>query len=86
MGNVEYGSKLYSDLKSSLPDDVFKKKYGHLKAAPRPVTKTAPKKNGLGGDKIGEAMAEHKSRANMFGANPSGMVDLKAVAKKLIKS
>ena len=84
MGGLTYGSKTYNDIKNSLPDEAFKKKYGHLKAPQkREVSKNIPKSTGLGGDKIADAVANHKSRASMFGNNSSGVVDLKAVGKKL---
>ena len=82
MGNVTYGSKLYSDLKSSLPDDVFKKKYGHLKAKERAVVqqpKAPVKKSGLGSDSLADAIKHRQGMSKMFG----GGLDLKEVGKRL---
>ena len=84
MSDPVYGSKTYNDIKNSLPDDVFKEKFGHIREPQkREVSKNIPKSTGLGGDKIADAIADQKSRAKMLGNNPSGVVDLKSVSKKL---
>ena len=53
MNNVKYGSKLYNDLKSSLPDEVFAKKYVSLKPAPKVMPKKATGR-GLGGQNLAD--------------------------------
>ena len=78
MGDMKYGSKLYNDIKGSLPSDVFAKKYGHIKppvVKMKPTVKVKPKQSGLGaGKNLDELMKVEKKRRSVMSSGIGGIV------------
>jgi hypothetical protein len=94
MQELEYGSTMYNDLKSSLPDDVFAKKFKII------YPKKKVNNSGLGGktlngavaaknttpqNRLDAAMKAERERRNMFSGNGSGSMSLKKIFANAFK-